>query len=87
MPRQPNYLTKPALIAKSDIAKYAVMQGKANSRPVEIEGVTYGIGEIRFVTFAGSRKPDGRYHGVHQFEVGEFEDAEQADLNTLPGVK
>ena len=84
MPRQPNYLTKPAVIAKSDIARYAAMQGKANSKPVEIDGTTYGEGELRFATFAGARKADGLYHGVHQFEVGEFEDADKADLNTLP---
>jgi hypothetical protein len=83
MPRQPNYVTVPAVIRKADIATYAEMQGKCNSVAYEVNDVTYEPRKVRFATFAGGLV-DGLYRGVYQFESGDWQDCEAVDLNRLP---
>lgn len=84
MPRQPHYITRPVTIAKSDIALYAALQGKANAKPYTLEGKTHEPGRLKFHTFAGARCDDGLYRGVYRFEAGDFKDCESADVNQLP---
>ncbi len=87
MPRQPTYLTSRAVIAKSEIAVYAVMQGKLHfGADITIDGTKYAPLSVVFVTFAGEIGDDGLYHGVYQFREAEPSDegTPTADLTTLP---
>lgn len=61
-------LEVPAAIDKSQIAEFAKIRGKANSRDVAISGESFGAGHLKFCGFSGSRGDDLRYHGVFRFE-------------------
>lgn len=62
----------PVVVKKSDIKIYA-----------EHEGTEHG--GVKFVTFSGTRKPDGLYHGVYIFDGGDEKAARRA-FKHLPGL-
>ena len=78
-------LRQSVAITKADIAKYAAMEGHANSTPVKLGGKSYAARTLLFVTFEG-RLIDKLYRGDYLFSVGKFDGADVRDLNTLPGL-
>ncbi len=58
----------PATIDKNQISPLAALKGKANAGKVTIGEEQYDAGHLKFLGFAGARRPDKRYHGVFRFE-------------------
>ena len=58
-----------AVIDHKDITVLGALTGMANDKPLQVEGVEYGLGDIVFRGFVGRRhRDDKRYHGVVRFE-------------------
>lgn len=87
MPQEPNYITVPAVIAKSDIPATAALHGHKNSFAIEVAGKRYPAGTIRFAHFAGAVDlADELYKGEYRYEAGEFKDDPAGDLKQLPNI-
>lgn len=83
-----NIITQPATIEKKDIAACAALYGKTNSTAMKVDGKSYKARELLYETFAGAIDlKDKKYHGVHRFKVGNFEQKDAADLSSLLGGK
>lgn len=84
MPKQPSYITVPAVIDKADIAEFVPLKGCANALHYSAGGRTHQPGGLQFVTFAGRRRADGKYAGQYRFLPGDWQEIQRADFNQLP---
>jgi hypothetical protein len=77
--------TIPVVINKSDIAKYAVVRGKAFSEAVTLNGKTYAPGECVFTEFIGGRhRADMLWHGNYHFRENADASVELVPFAELP---
>ena len=74
----------PAIIAKADITPTHALIGRANASPMTIANESRAPGTVLFKGFAGRRKDDGMYHGVHRFSAAE-PNSENDTFAPLPG--
>ena len=86
MPKTPEYIAVPAVISKAEIRECVEQIDCTNAFHLSLNGVKHEPKTVRFVTFGGTRHDDGKFHGKHFFEAGNWKDLKPAPLNGLPGL-